>query len=242
MNLNSAAAILLLTLTASCASTSSGWDEPLSSWGELKTVLSGGQTEGRVDLAEAAARPGTWGIGAVAGLTGEILVRNGTVWIGRVTGPAECVTTAGVPEGEQATLLVVTQVSAWSESQLPSDMDMEQLEEHLADMAGAAGLPEKGPFPFEVEGGIDGLELHVLNGMCPYATENLPPENDPFHLASSHEHGLVVGFFADGQGGVLTHFGDRNHSHVLILGDDPVVGHFDGGVFKAGSLLRVPLR
>ncbi|MAE28666.1 MAG: hypothetical protein CMJ87_06735 [Planctomycetes bacterium] len=242
MNFKNAIAVLFLAISASCASTNEGWDEPLQSWGELKTVLRGGQTEGRVDLAEAASRPGTWGIGAVAGLTGEILVRNGIVWIGRVTGPAECVTASGVPAGEKATLLAVTTVEAWSESQLPRDMDMEELEEHICGLASTVGLPEKGPFPFEVEGGIDGLELHVLNGMCPYAADELPPENDPFRLASSHEHGLVVGFFADGLGGVLTHFGDRNHSHVLILGDDPVVGHFDGGVFRAGSILRLPLR
>jgi hypothetical protein len=235
---------MLLFITASCAGTAGGksWNESLSRWGELAEVLRGGQTGGRVDLAEAAERPGTWGIGAVEGLAGEILVRNGVVWIGRVTGPAECTTTRGVPAGEQATLLAVTTVTEWSVGLLPRDMDLGDLEDHLKALAVETGLPEEGPFPFELEGGIDDLELHVLNGVCPYAADDLPPENDPFRLVSSHEHGLVVGFFAEGMGGVLTHFGDRNHSHVLLLGDELMVGHLDGGVFKAGSILRIPAR
>ena len=213
----------------------------VSSWGALKSVLREGQTQGRVELAEAVA-PGTWGLGAVEGLGGEVLVEDGVVWLSRAVSP-EAVGPAEHPgPGEQATLLALSRVEAWGESELPAVSDLGALEEEVRSAAVAQGLDTDQPFLFVVEGMTAALELHVLNGACPFASPPPAPEQMPYRAALDSTPVLLVGVYAEGSAGVLTHHGSSSHVHVLTKGALPTVGHVDGLRLLAGAELRVATR
>jgi hypothetical protein len=231
--------LISLLLLAACSSP--GEAPEVSSWGALKSVLREGQTQGRVELSEAEV-PGTWGIGAVEGLGGEVLVEDGTVWVSRAASP-EAVGPAEQPEpGEQATLLSLSRVQGWSETTLPAVGDMSELEAQLKAAAVAQGLDSSRPFFFVLEGTAAALELHVLNGACPFASPPPAPERMPYRAALDSTPVLLVGVYAEGAAGVLTHHGSSCHVHVLTRGALPTVGHVDGLRLLAGAELRIAVR
>lgn len=223
--------------TAACSSPPRHVD--LSSWGELRAVLKEGETQGRVELARAA-EPGTYGLGAVEGLRGEVLVLDGEVWVSRAASP-EAVGPAGPPlEGEQATLLAVAQVESWSESALPAAANIALLERQVLGAVESADLDRSAPVPFIIEGTAVELELHVLNGACPFADPPPAAERAPYRAALGHTEVTLVGLYAEGAAGVLTHHGSSLHVHVLTGGPASVVGHVDGLRLLEGARLRVP--
>ena len=226
-------------LASSCASTA--YDSKLQTWGELRSVLRDGETQGRVALTQAA-RPGTYGLGAIAGLHGELLVADGVVWVSCATAP-DAVEPARPPiAGEQATLLALATVAEWETSELRDISDVTALERAVRAAAEAAGLDPTQPFPFVVDGTVTALDLHVLNGACPFASPAPPPERAPYRSELERTDVMLVGFHAEGMAGKLTHHGSSSHIHVLTGGSPAVVGHVDDLQLLDGAQLRVPRR
>ncbi len=232
--------LLVLSLALLMAACNGPSQAPkLQTWGELRSVLRDGETQGRVELSRASA-PGLYGLGAVAGLKGEVLVVDGEVWVSRATA-SDSAGMAGPPlEGEQATLLALGSVEQWSASVLPVTSDMKALELAVRTAAEAAGCDPTQPVPFVIEGIAASLDLHVLNGACPSASP--PPEHEPYRASLDSAEVLLVGFYAEGMAGKLTHKGASSHVHVLTGGAQRVVGHVDGLRLSAGARLRVPER
>ncbi|HIG12278.1 MAG: hypothetical protein ABGY71_10380 [bacterium] len=213
----------------------------IQSWGELRTVLREGKTEGRVALA-AAAEPELYGLGAVAGLRGEVLVNDGVVWVSCATAP-DAVGPARQPEeGEEATILILAKVSEWATSELGAMASMVDLEAALRAAGEAAGYDTTKPFPFLIEGTAAGLSLHVLNGACPMASNNPDPERAPYVAELDHTQIALMGFYAENMAGVMTHHDSALHVHVLTTGSLPVVGHVDELQLVRGARLQVPRR
>lgn len=95
-------------------------------FGNFTRMVESGQTGGQVPLADLPQRQGDWGLGATAGLEGEIvqiggrlLVSPGSDALGRVQVPQS---------GEQAVLFAGARVARWAEVPVPSDMSQTQLE------------------------------------------------------------------------------------------------------------------
>ncbi len=234
--------LLALLLALALAACSSPGEAPeVSNWGALKNVLRDGETEGRVELSEAAT-PGAWGIGAVEGLGGEVLVEDGVVWLSRAAGPDAVGPAEWPAPGEQATLLAMAHVEAWSERRLPAVADLATLEAEVEAAAREQGLDPSQPFVFVIEGMAAALELHVLNGACPFASPPPAPEQMPYRAALDQTPVLLVGVYAEGHAGVLTHHGSSSHVHVLTRGALPTVGHVDGLRLIDGAVLRVSVR
>ena len=226
---------LLVALALSgCAS--SDWDGRVVSWGSMREVMREGRTEGRVVLA-AAAQPASVGLGALAGLRGEIVVVRGETWVARVVdGRLECGRGA-LPE-EQATLLALSEVSAWNELHLERDLTYEELVELLAGLA-AEGRVAPDPWPFIIEGELFALEAHVLNGACPFAGE-VPAGCEPLRRSLAHTSGMLVGFYAPRAAGQLVHHGEAIHAHVVLTTPEPYVGHVDHAAIAAGARVSWP--
>ena len=70
--------LLPIALLAACSSAPT-WDGEIETYGTLHEVLRQGKDQGRVVVAEAATRH-TVGIGALAGLTGEVVVFEGQMY------------------------------------------------------------------------------------------------------------------------------------------------------------------
>lgn len=232
-------ALLFLLLPVPLACRSSGWDATVETHGTMREVMREGRTEGRVALEDAVGRH-SYGLGALAGLQGEIAVLEGEVWIGRPRGAA-IESGSDEPGTEQATLLAVTEVRAWHEHVLERDLGPAELEARLAELGAAVGLGVGRPWPFVLEGDFLALEAHVLNGACPYASVPAPGK-EPLRRSFAMARGRAVGFHAPSEGGRLVHHGETLHMHVVLERPEPFVAHVDRTGLAAGGRIRIPAR
>jgi hypothetical protein len=220
---------------AACGS--ARWDGRVASWGTMREVMRDGRTEGRVAL-DAVIRPASVGLGALEGLSGEIAVLGGEAWVARVVdGRLECA--RGTRAGERATLLALGEVDVWDEVRIERDLAPEELVELLASLEAEGRTPAGAPWPFVVEGGLVGVEAHVLNGACPFAGE-VEPGHEPLRRSLDRAAGKLVGFHAPGSAGVLVHHGQAIHAHVLLETPEVYVGHVDRAGVLAGARVLVP--
>jgi len=236
---------LLLLLAACAASPGNGDDANVEAqgpvvrhWGEMRTVLRQGRTEGRVRLADVVG-PDTLALGALEGLAAEITVVDGTVHLAEVVDAAaeDGSRARSATAADRAALLVAADVPAWSDEPLGPVADLHELEERVGELAAARGLGRE-PFPFRVEGRAHTVRLHVLNGSCPIAHPDGPP---PWRFGGADEATVLVGFHAEGMGGVLTHHGQATHTHA-VLTERGVSGHLDDVSFPTGARLFLPRR
>ena len=204
----------------------------LRTWGAMRSVLREGRTEGRVALDEVL-RPGTYGVGALAELRGEITVVDGVAHVSTVDASGDRVHTRTSRAGDEATLLALGQVTAWREVDLPAVPDVAALERELARLLDGRS-PE--PFPFRVEASTANVHLHVLDGACPIANPTGPA---PWRATLEGVAITLVGLYAENAAGVLTHHGRVTHLHAVV--ESPYVsGHVDDVSWLEGARLFVP--
>jgi acetolactate decarboxylase len=225
-----------------CATPEAPRPAALRTWGSLREALRDGQTQGRVTLSSVTA-PGVYGVGAMAGLDGEITIVDGEPLVSRVRDGR--VRTERSAAGE-ATLLVTAQVSAWRDVAVTADVDPSQLDEFLAQSAEAAGLDPDAPFPFVIDGELRHLRLHVIAGECPIRARMLgaEPKSPPFARHFDRVRGKLVGIHARNASGVLTHHGSAVHLHAVVghhelTGHDEFTGHVESVGIAAGAVLRL---
>jgi len=231
-------AAFLFGLTA-CAS--DGWNGEVRNWGTVWQVLGNGDTSGKVRLGDVV-RPGTYGLGALEALGGEITVFDGSAWLGRTTGPGNTPQAAIGGADEQAALLALSRVPRWMEHRVDRSVRWEELAEFIEDIIGDAGLAGAVTVPFLVDGALHDLELHVVNGECLHraALDDSAAAQAPFRRTLDDATGTLVGFITNEPPGVLTHHGSRTHVHVLLASPDPISAHVDRVTLAAGSVVRVP--
>ena len=230
------------TVGAAVASGEAPWDGEVQRWGTLREVLRLGKTEARVDLSAAVRRAHAYGIGALAGVEGEVLVHDGAVWVSRVDAGALRTRRLSQPGAEQATLLALAHVPAWTAITVERAVGTDELGAWVAAEARRVGLDPERPFPLLVEGELTGLAMHVLNGACPFA-EELPPDSPraPARRAADRARGLLVGFYSQEEPGLLTHHGSLTHLHALLEGAEPLMGHVDAVGLAPGAVVRLPV-
>ncbi len=233
-------AACLVVLAALPACGAGRWDGSTRHWGTVREVMRFERHEGRVRLREVM-RQDVHGVGAMAGLEGELLVVDGVAWVSRVSGDARPDAERADPESE-ATFLVVAEVPRWIEVPVERDVPPDGLEQFVRESAKAAGLDWSRPFPFVVRGPVRAAEVHVLHGKCPVAHPDAGPEHAPFRASFGLSSGLVVGFYAEGAEAVLMHHGSRVHAHGLLGEERPVVGHLDAFGLARGAVLSLPAR
>jgi hypothetical protein len=108
-----------------------------------------GDARARVDLRRIGLGPGTFAIGPLAGLRGEITVVDGSAYVARVEDDREKVERDVEWE---APFLVFGHVASWHALSLPDDVrNVADLERWLPAAAATAGLRQDEPFPFKIE-------------------------------------------------------------------------------------------
>jgi alpha-acetolactate decarboxylase len=218
--------------------------------GNFQRMVHSGDTAGQVTLAGLPQQPGRWGVGATAGLKGEIVQIDGRLWVspgsdaqGRVRAPQP---------GEEALLFAGAMVQAWQDVPVPRDMDAAAFEAFVQEQARALGLAPEQPFAFRVEGRFPHLLWHVVTGEpAPGAKHgahgghgggqaNEGADMRLFRQAGAS--GQLIGVYS-GQAleGVVSHPGERFHLHYADAGAT-VSGHVDRYSVAAGAVLKLPLR
>ena len=122
-----------------------------------------------------------------------------------------------------------------------SPISFDELDAAIAKLATAAGLTAEDRFPFLVEGTVEELQWHVIDGSRLEAGGSSHAD----HLAAAvtgredRVAATLVGFYSPRDQGIFTHRGSRTHLHCLI--EEPLVaGHVDHVVVPAGAVVRFP--
>jgi hypothetical protein len=234
-------------LSGSLANASETWDGAIVQYGSMREAIGQQQDQGRVRLGALLEREHLFAVAALAELRGEITIVDGHPIVTRAN-------TAGTFENlppeqvgdAQATMLAGAYVPRWREISLPVAMSQLALESFIAARAERAGLDSALPFPFQIEGTLTDLRLHVINGACPiHARMNrieLAPEQQPAVQEAAAVDGKLIGVFARDAVGRLTHPATAIHSHVVLRqpSGEEITGHVEAVGVAAGAVLRLP--
>lgn len=221
--------------------------------GDFRRIHHDGNTSGQVALSSLSQTPGCWGLGALAGLRGEIVQVDGRLLVSLGSDPQGRL---GPPAAEaQAALFAGARVAAWRDVLVPRDLDRQAFEDFVKDQAKAHGLDLEQPLPFRVEGSFPRLEWHVVTG-SPAAPSARADPGAPHQGPSGHgrSHAEKLLFRQDGERGqlvaiytgatfegVVSHPGERFHLHFINAGIT-ASGHVDHYGVAAGSTLKLPIR
>jgi alpha-acetolactate decarboxylase len=223
-------------------------------YGHFQRMMHTGDTGGKIALGDLSQKPGTWGLGAAAGLKGEIiqidgklLVSQGTDDKGRVQPPLP---------GGQAVLFASAQVQQWADVLVPADMEQTQFEAFVIQQAKQHGLSLEYPFVYRVEGRFPKMHWHVVTGEVSTGDHGGHGGQGTGTTQSGHANkqsgmkvfqqpdsrGQIVGLYSGvALEGAVTHQGERFHAHFA---DSPatVSGHADTYAVAGGSVLKLPVK
>ena len=247
------AGVFLLFVVAGCTNSENqsgdhqDIDKPLVSsvqqFGPMREVMREGETQARVRLSDAIAKPHAFAVGALERLAGEVTIIDSDVWVSRVASDGTLSVTGPQPaDDDAATLMSISYVAKWHAIKIESACAGNELESLIEEFARTMGLDTNMPFPFKIEGELTSLDLHVINGYCPIATDpatqaKKPWRNPDFEIANV----TIVGFYAPNAVAVMTHHGTAIHAHALGEADgNQIMGHIDNVTVEPGMTLFVP--
>lgn len=233
-----------ITLAALFALAGCGGSEGIRyrQWGEMKPVLHGGQTEGRVALADLELDEHTFAVGALAGLRGEVTIDGGEVIVTRGLSQTELETTGAADH--RATMLFLGRARRWREHTVERDVPSAELDDYLGGLVDEGGLAGAGPLPFVVEGPLRQLRLHVIAGECPLHAQMHGVEltRPPFVHETDAVSARIVGIYARGGAGKVTHRGSETHMHAILeIDGERSAGHVERVGLARGAVVRLPL-
>jgi alpha-acetolactate decarboxylase len=218
--------------------------------GHFQRMMHTGDTSGQVSLAALPQQPGTWGVGATAGLKGEIVQIDGRLLVtpgsdaqGRVRAPQA---------DEQAVFFAGGHVQGWRDVAVPRDMDQAAFEAFVQEQAKGLGLVLDQPFVFRVEGRFPHLLWHVVTGekspggghgvQSGHGAGHANQRSDMRLFRQPGASGQLIGVYSGAAlEGVVSHPGERLHVHFADPGVT-VSGHVDRYSVAAGAVLKMPVR
>jgi hypothetical protein len=237
------ATLLLTTLLAACAGIAQRAAAPqagVQQIGAMREVMRDGKTQGRVHLAALDLRPGTVGVGALAGLAGEVTILDDAIYL--AVPQAGGLRSVRDASGYDATFLTLALPAAGTTAgwhgTVDTALDEQTLQSWLTAHAAAAHVDTGKPQPVVVHGVVDELALHAVRGFCPHSDTD--PEHQPWRTTVPRGTEVrIVGFLAIGQEGVMTHMGTAFHLHAIVSGEPAVSGHVDHFRLQPGAEVRL---
>lgn len=215
----------------------------VSAYGNFKRMVHRGDASGQIALAFIPRSAGTYGVGALAGLQGEILVWDGRVLV--TPGESASGATRLAEADDQAALLVTAHVTEFKEVRVPRDMAPKEFERFVLDSARLNGIDTNAPFPFTVIGAITDYAWHVVTGTAKgHGAGAQHPQGHARNrtFSGAETKGKLVGFHSAKElEGVISHPGERFHVHYA---DDnlKISGHLDSFGVRKGAALLLPKR
>lgn len=219
--------------------------QELTAHGNFRHMMHTGETGGTIAL-DTLTAPSVWGVGATAGLRGEVVLRDGAVLVSRGDDPDARLTP---PEaGEEAVILAFGAVADWQSVEIPHDMAPERLTHFIEMQAQSLGLDPKGGFPIRIEGRFPQLVWHVVTGKAPAKGGNSAGHGGGHANKRSGMNlydeagasGEIIGVYTGAAlEGIASHPGERLHLHFVSV-DGTRSGHVDKLTIPAGAMLRLP--
>lgn len=249
--------LTLLTLGLPCLAPA----QDLTAHGNFRHMMHTGETEGTIAL-DTLSIPSGWGVGALAGLRGEIVIRDGTVLVSRGD-DAEARVTPPKP-GEKAVILAYGRVAEWQSVVIPHEMTPERLTQFIEMQAETRALDPANGFPIRLQGRFPQLVWHVVTGEAlprvahgdhgghgghdahgGHGAQGGGHANGASGMNIYHEDGAsgeIIGVYTGAAlEGIASHPGERLHLHHVSQ-DGTGSGHVDKIVIPAGTTLLLPAR
>lgn len=218
-----------------------GWDGEVQAYGALRAMFHDGQTGAMLPLNDLLPNQELYAVGALADLAGEITVVGGKTYLSYPADTDATRTESVLESDAAATLLVVSAVPTWQTYVTERAIGFEELGEEIEKLATAAGMNLDRRFPFLIEGELEDLEWHVIDGRR--LTEGGESHQD--HLAAAVKTKLdrssatLIGFYSNSDQGVFTHMGSMIHVHCTV--DEPLSsGHVDHVTLPVGTTVKFP--
>jgi len=219
-----------------------GSTDTVRSYGSLRAMYHEGQTGEAVRLTGLFPDSKLYALGALAGLAGEITVIGGKAYLSYPAGTAETRTEISSEPTGGAALLVTADVAAWRAVKTPRAIPFEELDQAIAALAAEAGIPSTERFPFLVEGEVERLEWHVIDGrrLPSGSTSHQDHLDASVRTSAAKARATLVGFFSEKDQSVFTHRGSTTHVHCVV--EKPLAsGHVDHVVIPAGTTVKLPV-
>lgn len=217
-------------------------------YGSQKNIFETGKAEAKVPLTAMSGDFATFGVGAVAGLDGEITVFNGKPFVTKVRGKEF---TLDHSQDHAAVFAVWTKQSRWADEAVPSNIKTYlDLQNFVKARAVAAGIDVSQPFPFLLIGTPAELKWHINVDR----TEGKPIDKELFAKSKAgyvikNEPVDIVGFHSEKHPGVfisayapaIKEKDVKNTIHIhLVSRDGKSAGHIDDVTLAGGMTLRLP--
>ncbi len=218
------------------------WSGDVQVYGALRAMFHEGQTGTTVSLDTMLPNPNLYAVGALSDLAGEITVAGGQVYVSRPKGIKHTDTEILTQTYAGATLLVAAEVPAWNSFTIEQSIQFEDLDEEIARLALAAGHGLDRRIPFLVEGVVEDLEWHVVDGSRLSGGGTTHQDHLAAAVTSRLDHitATLIGFYSQTDQGVFTHMGSTTHIHCLTT-SPLATGHVDSVRIPAGTRIKFPV-
>ncbi len=189
--------------------------------GAMRNTMFNGQLAGLIAI-DSIAKPGTYGLGPLEYLRGELLVIDGHCYVATATSDSTMMVTE--QRDVSAPFFVHQRVNTWTLVALPdSVIDLATLDAFLTTAYGMLGAP----FAFKLTGTFTDVDAHIVD--VPPGTEVHGPDDAHRGNKSYHLSGAVVeavGFFSTRHKAVFTHHDTNIHVHAITV-DRKWMGHVE---------------
>lgn len=219
--------------------------QELTVHGNFRHMMHTGETGGTIAL-DTLSVQSAWGVGATAGLRGEVVIRDGAVLVSRGDDPDARLTP---PEaGEEAVILAFGTAADWQSIQIPHDMAPDRLTHFIEMQAKSLGLDTESGFPIRIQGSFPQLVWHVVTGETPahgghgagHGGGHANSQSGMNLFDEAGATGEIIGVYSGAAlEGIASHPGERLHLH-FVSEDGTRSGHVDEIMIPAGAVLLLP--
>jgi hypothetical protein len=214
----------------------------LETFGALRAMLHEGAVDEVVNLAALLPDSSLYAVGALSELRGEVTVIAGQAYYSYPDGEVGQRSVTPEDPAEGAALLVISRVKAWRPVKLERAVSFANLDLVIGNLAARAGLPADLPFPFLIQGEVEDLRWHVIDGSKLQGGGSSHEEHMATAVKGSlpRTEALLIGFHSTAHHGVFTHMGSSTHIHCIV--EEPfVAGHVDHVILPAGTIVGIPV-
>ena len=217
--------------------------------GSQKSIFDTGKAEAKVPLTALSGAQDFFGVGAVAGLDGEITVFKGKPYVTKVRGNSY---TMDHSAAHTATFAVWTRQAEWTEQAVPAEVKSYlDIQNFVKERAAAAGIDINQPFPFQLSGAPKEVKWHINVDQTEgkQITKELFAKSKASYVINDTPMD-IIGFYSENHPGVFisayvpaisASSGIKNTIHIhLITRDGNSAGHIDSLVLGTGMMLRLP--
>jgi acetolactate decarboxylase len=206
-------------------------------YGVLREIMMEQKIGPNADLRDFADQSNLYALGALEGLSGEILILEGRP-LNSLASSGELVFDRTFDR--KATLLVAAEVDAWQEITLELESaGLAELETSIREAAAQRSINTEEAFPFLLKGDFQTIDWHVINAAEAEAQNHEAYKKAGLSGKSENEEGQVLGFYSEKHEGIFTHHGSYLHMHFINSGET-LMGHVDGLVVSGSVSLFLP--